>query len=107
VAPRDGRHEDHAVARLRARGGPVSFGAGGAGGSGLRGAGDGPAATSPPLVRALLTPLPPMSARSFSPQAMRGAAEMAVMSSIQHPNVVAFYSCLTDMVEASGPGEPG
>ena len=35
---------------------------------------------------------------------MQHATEMAVMSSIQHPNVVAVYSCLTDMVEASPSG---
>jgi hypothetical protein len=32
---------------------------------------------------------------------MQHATEMAVMSSIQHPNVVAVYSCLTDMVEVA------
>jgi hypothetical protein len=38
---------------------------------------------------------------------MQHATEMAVMSSIQHPNIVTVYSCLTDMVEASGAGAPG
>jgi hypothetical protein len=27
---------------------------------------------------------------------------MAVLSSVQHPNIVSVYSCLTDMVEAYG-----
>ncbi len=33
---------------------------------------------------------------------MQDAAEMAVLSSVQHPNIVSVYSCLTDMVEAEG-----
>jgi serine/threonine protein kinase len=33
--------------------------------------------------------------------AMSDAMEMAVLSSIQHPNIVSVYACLTDMVECS------
>jgi len=41
-----------------------------------------------------------MPSRVNERQAMQDAVEMAVLSSIQHPNVVSVYSCLTDMVEA-------
>jgi hypothetical protein len=30
---------------------------------------------------------------------MMDAVEMAVLSSVQHPNIVQVYSCLTDMIE--------
>ena len=33
---------------------------------------------------------------------MRDAVEMAVLSTVQHPNIVTVYSCLTDMIEAPG-----
>ena len=33
---------------------------------------------------------------------MKDAVEMAVLSSVQHPNIVSVYSCLTDMVEIGG-----
>jgi hypothetical protein len=35
---------------------------------------------------------------------MKDAVEMAVLSSVQHPNIVTVYSCLTDMVETAGEG---
>jgi hypothetical protein len=41
-----------------------------------------------------------MPSRNSEREAMQDAVEMAVMSSVQHPNVVSVYSCLTDMVEA-------
>jgi hypothetical protein len=33
---------------------------------------------------------------------MQDAVEMAVLSTVQHPNIVSVYSCLTDMVECEG-----
>jgi hypothetical protein len=30
---------------------------------------------------------------------MRDAVEMAVLTSVQHPNIVKVYACLTDLVE--------
>jgi hypothetical protein len=32
-------------------------------------------------------------------QAVAHAFEMAVLSSVQHPNIVQAYSCLTDMID--------
>jgi hypothetical protein len=46
-----------------------------------------------------------MPSRNSEREAMQDAVEMAVMSSVQHPNVVSVYSCLTDMVECDP--EPG
>jgi hypothetical protein len=43
-----------------------------------------------------------MPARHSEQQAMQDAVEMAVLSSVQHPNIVTVYSCLTDMVETAG-----
>jgi len=43
-----------------------------------------------------------MPSRATEREAMQDAVEMAVLSSIQHPNVVSVYSCLTDMVESGG-----
>ncbi|KAI8462306.1 MAG: hypothetical protein J3K34DRAFT_527838 [Monoraphidium minutum] len=40
-----------------------------------------------------------LPSRSSEHEAMRDAVEMAVLSSVQHPNIVSVYSCLTDMVE--------
>jgi len=34
-------------------------------------------------------------------ESMKDAVEMAALSSVQHPNVVQLYSCLTDMVEVA------
>lgn len=41
-----------------------------------------------------------MHARSSDGEAVSDAMEMAVLSTLQHPNIVQVYSCLTDMVEA-------
>ena len=43
-----------------------------------------------------------MPARSSEREAMQDAVEMAVLSSVQHPNIVTVYACLTDMVETAG-----
>lgn len=43
-----------------------------------------------------------MPSRDSEQQAMQDAVEMAVLSSVQHPNIVSVYSCLTDCVEAGG-----
>ena len=43
-----------------------------------------------------------MPARASEREAMQDAVEMAVLSSVQHPNIVSVYSCLTDMVETPG-----
>jgi hypothetical protein len=37
---------------------------------------------------------------------MSGALEMAVLSSVTHPNIVQVYSCMTDMVEVEGAFAP-
>jgi serine/threonine protein kinase len=39
-----------------------------------------------------------MNARRSDSEAVSDAMEMAVLSSVQHPNIVQVYSCLTDMV---------
>jgi hypothetical protein len=39
-----------------------------------------------------------MHARSSNSEAVSDAMEMAVLSSVQHPNIVQVFSCLTDMV---------
>jgi hypothetical protein len=41
-----------------------------------------------------------MNKRSSDREAVSDAMEMAVLSTLQHPNIVQVYSCLTDMVEA-------
>lgn len=38
-------------------------------------------------------------ARSTEREAMKDAVEMAVLSTVHHPNIVSVYACLTDMVE--------
>jgi hypothetical protein len=43
-----------------------------------------------------------MHSRKNEREAMKDAVEMAVLSSVQHPNIVSVYSCLTDMVDVSG-----
>ncbi|KIZ06401.1 putative serine/threonine-protein kinase pats1 [Monoraphidium neglectum] len=43
-----------------------------------------------------------MHTRKNEREAMKDAVEMAVLSSVQHPNIVSVYSCLTDMVEIGG-----
>jgi len=43
-----------------------------------------------------------MNARNSDSEAVSDAMEMAVLSSIQHPNIVQVFSCLTDMVEVPG-----
>lgn len=40
-----------------------------------------------------------MHARSTESEAVSDAMEMAVLSSVVHPNIVQVFSCLTDMVE--------
>lgn len=35
-------------------------------------------------------------------QLMKSAMEMAVLTSIQHPNIVRVFACLTDLVEEAG-----
>lgn len=35
-------------------------------------------------------------------QLMKNAMEMAVLTTIRHPNVVRVFACLTDMVEEAG-----
>jgi hypothetical protein len=41
-----------------------------------------------------------MNTRHSDSEAVSDAMEMAVLSSVQHPNIVQVYSCLTDMIEA-------
>jgi hypothetical protein len=41
-------------------------------------------------------------ARQSEREAMKDAVEMAVLSSVSHPNVVSLYACLNDMVECYG-----
>jgi hypothetical protein len=45
-----------------------------------------------------------MNARSTDSEAVSDAMEMAVLSTVNHPNIVQVYCCLTDMVEVRGPG---
>ena len=35
-------------------------------------------------------------------QLMKSAMEMAVLTTIQHPNIVRVFACLTDLVEEAG-----
>ena len=44
-----------------------------------------------------------MNARHSDSEALGDAMEMAVLSSVQHPNIVSVYACLTDMVEVAPP----
>jgi hypothetical protein len=43
-----------------------------------------------------------MNARASDMEAVSDAMEMAVLSSVQHPNIVQVYCCLTDMIEVKG-----
>ena len=43
-------------------------------------------------------------ARSCEREAMKDAVEMAVLSTVRHPNVVQVYSCMTEMVELADGG---
>jgi hypothetical protein len=47
-----------------------------------------------------------MYARQHERQAMKDALEMAVLTTVSHPNIIQVYSCFTDMVEDAG-GDPG
>jgi hypothetical protein len=46
-----------------------------------------------------------MYARQHERQAMKDALEMAVLTTVSHPNIIQVYNCFTDMVEDAG--EPG
>jgi hypothetical protein len=37
-------------------------------------------------------------------QTMKDALEMAVLTSVSHPNIIRVYACLTNMVEHGGKG---
>lgn len=43
-----------------------------------------------------------MYARQHERQAMKDALEMAVLTTVSHPNIIQVYSCFTDMVEDAG-----
>ncbi len=45
-----------------------------------------------------------MYARQHERQAMKDALEMAVLTTVSHPNIIQVYSCFTDMVEDAGEG---
>jgi hypothetical protein len=64
----------------------------------------------PPSLLSLRFPTPsqPEINRESTPisQAMKDAVEMAVLSSVTHPNIVSVYSCMTDMVEVEGAVAP-
>jgi hypothetical protein len=48
-----------------------------------------------------------MYARQHERQAMKDALEMAVLTTVSHPNIIQVYNCFTDMVEdASGTNQP-
>jgi hypothetical protein len=47
----------------------------------------------------MTSPGPPSHHPRNAFQALKDAVEMAVLSSVQHPNIVQMYACLTDMVE--------
>jgi len=48
-----------------------------------------------------------MYARQHERQAMKDALEMAVLTTVSHPNIVQVYNCFTDMIEdASGTNAP-
>jgi ABC-type uncharacterized transport system substrate-binding protein len=48
-----------------------------------------------------------MYARQHERQAMKDALEMAVLTTVSHPNIIQVYSCFTDMVEDAGEGRGG
>lgn len=43
-----------------------------------------------------------MYARQHERQAMKDALEMAVLTSVSHPNIIQVYNCFTNMVEDAG-----
>jgi hypothetical protein len=43
-----------------------------------------------------------MYARQHERQAMKDALEMAVLTTVSHPNIIQVYNCFTDMVEDAG-----
>ena len=43
-----------------------------------------------------------MYARQHERQAMKDALEMAVLTTVSHPNIIQVFSCFTDMVEDAG-----
>jgi hypothetical protein len=47
-----------------------------------------------------------LNARSCDFEAVPDVMEMAVLSSVQHPNIVQVYCCLTNMVAADAGDEP-
>jgi len=47
-----------------------------------------------------------MYARQHERQAMKDALEMAVLTTVSHPNIVQVYACLTDMVEDAAAAAP-
>jgi hypothetical protein len=47
-------------------------------------------------------PHPPPHPQKRQNQALSDAMEMAILSSVTHPNIVQVYACLTDMVECTG-----
>jgi hypothetical protein len=47
-----------------------------------------------------------MQTRNDGAQALQDAVEMAVLSSVQHPNIVQVFACLTDMVKTTGAPRP-
>jgi hypothetical protein len=53
-------------------------------------------------VAALSCLLQVMYARQFERQAMKDALEMAVLTTVSHPNIIQVYNCFTDMVEDAG-----
>jgi hypothetical protein len=48
-----------------------------------------------------------MYARQHERQAMKDALEMAVLTTVSHPNIIQVYNCFTDMVEDAGEAIPG
>jgi hypothetical protein len=43
-----------------------------------------------------------MYQRGTEQEAMMDAVEMAVLSAVSHPHIIQVFTCLTEMVEASG-----
>jgi ABC-type uncharacterized transport system substrate-binding protein len=54
------------------------------------------------LVFAFICHVQVMYARQHERQVMKDALEMAVLTSVSHPNIIQVYSCFTDMVEDAG-----
>jgi hypothetical protein len=59
----------------------------------------------PPLLLLLL--LQVMYVTQHERHLLKSAVEMAVLTCIQHPNIVRVYACLTDLVEEAGEGITG